>query len=97
MSPPASHSIATYFQTLVSLPSAGHSRPNTLFAGIGERLGVGAEVVPRPVGGGLGEAGLREQVLVVDDREVVDERRHAEHLAVDGRDRALAGEKSFQL
>ena len=30
-SPPASHSIATYFQTSVSLPSIGHSRPNCVF------------------------------------------------------------------
>ena len=33
MSPPAAHSIAMYCHTVVSLPSTGKLRPNTLLAG----------------------------------------------------------------
>ena len=94
MSPPASHSMASYSHTVVSLPSAGKASPKIFFDGsvIGLRGGDAGRPTSSP-GVGLGHAGLREQVLVVDDGEVVHQGRDPEDLAVDGRHRPLAGEE----
>ena len=70
--------------------AVGRVRPAELLLGrVGERLGGGAEVVPGPVRRGVADAGLVEELLVVDDGEVVDERRDADDLAVDGGRQAL--------
>ena len=58
---------------------------------VGELLGRGAEVVPGPAVGGLGDARGLEQLLVVHQRQVVHDRREADRVAV-GR-RGLAGRR----
>ena len=71
----------------------GEREPVLLRRRVGERLGGRAEVLPRPVRRGWVDVRFLEQLLVVDDREVVDQRGDAQHATVDGGGRLRAGEE----
>ena len=58
--------------------------PKDLLRGVRELLRCGAIVVPRPIRAGWCDARLLEDGLVVDHREVVDERRECDHAPADG-------------
>ncbi len=55
ISPPAAQSMASYSHTVVSLPSTGNTRPNTLFAGSVIALAAArrSSQVQSPVGSGM--------------------------------------------
>ena len=68
----------------VLVADRGHAVPNVPFDLSVSCFDVAANSLPRPAAGGrLGHAHLLEQLLVVDHREVVDQRRQRPHLPVD--------------
>src|SRR5262249_19034098 len=63
------------------IPADGVVHAVDVLGGIGHLFRDGAELVPGPVGRGIGDAGGGEQLLVVDHRQVVDENGESDDLA----------------
>ena len=84
MSPPACQSSASNRQTVSSPPSLTYAQPNCFLDGSVSFLAARRKSSQRPVGGRVGEAGLLEQLLVVDQRQVVHQGGDADDLVADG-------------
>ncbi len=88
--PPASQSSASQCQTVSSLPGVTYAVPNCFLAGLVSALASAANWLQVQSGPGGWRPAAGEERLVVDDRQVVDQRGNADDLAFDGRYVALA-------
>ena len=90
MSPPCCQISGQMRQVVSSSPVPGQPKPAIPASGSLSSAAVLQEVVPGPIVVRIRDAGVVEDLLVVDDGQVVDERRNRARLVVDG-DRLLAG------